>query len=103
MSDLSNPDALAIPPAALTADDAFEVLRAWIAGDGLQVCMRMAFEDPGVWGQMLADIARHAARMYVREGGLTEAEAIDQIVEIWNAEMGDPTDPGITEPFSGVQ
>jgi hypothetical protein len=53
-----------------------------------------------MWGLMLVDIARHAARAYAREGAYTEEEALGRIVEMFEAEIARPTDMGNTTPRS---
>ena len=68
-------------------DDATEVLRAFVLDGGLSIAFRRAFEEPGMWGLLLVDIARHAARSYARDGGLPEDEALTRIVDMFEAEM----------------
>jgi hypothetical protein len=92
-------DAFDVPPAAF-GPAANEVLRAAVVDGGLQVSIRPAFDDPEVWGIMLADIARHAARMFASENKTTEDAALRAICDMFNAEMDDPTDPGTTERVS---
>ena len=59
-----------------------------------------AFEDPDIWGLLLVDIARHAARAYARESSFTEDEALTRIVDMFEAEIARPTDTGTTTPRS---
>ena len=92
-----HPNALKAPPAALADAGAQEIIRAWIVKGGLQVSLMRSFDDPSVWGLLLVDIARHASRIYATEGDCSEAEALDQIRKLWNAEIGSPTDMGTTE------
>ena len=84
------------PPGAAADADASEVLRVWIIKDGLHVSLTKAFDDPAVWGVMLVDLARHAARVYEREGDCDAAEALERIKQCWSAEMSRPTDLGTT-------
>jgi hypothetical protein len=49
-----------------------------------------------MWGLLLVDIARHAARAYARESDYTEEEALTRIVEMFEAEIARPTDVGST-------
>jgi hypothetical protein len=49
-----------------------------------------------MWGLLLVDIARHAARAYAREGACTEDEALARIVDMFEAEISRPTDVGNT-------
>ena len=49
-----------------------------------------------MWGLLLVDIARHAARAYARESGYTEDDALTRIVDMFEAEIARPTDVGNT-------
>ena len=86
------------PPPGATVDkkNAHEVLRAWIVRDGLQVSIQPAFDDPSVWGILLVDVARHAARMYADQGDSTFEQAMTKIRFMWDAETERPTDLGTT-------
>jgi len=77
-------------------DDATEVLRAFVLDGGLSIAFARAFEEPDMWGLLLVDIARHAARAYARESDYTEEEALTRIVEMFEAEIARPTDVGST-------
>ena len=89
---------LAPPPSAHDSRSQ-EILRTWVTGDGgLEVGLISAFDDPGLWGLMLADIARHAARAYEQDGRMSYDEALAEIKDMFEAEWDNPTDPGTTEP-----
>src|SRR4029453_7448988 len=88
-------DALMIPPTALE-QGGVEVLRAAIVDGGLHVSLRRAFEDPEAWGMLIADVARHVARIYATEDKFREEETLERIRALFNAEMDSPTDPGTT-------
>ena len=77
-------------------DDAIEVLRAFVVDGGLSIAFTRAFEEPDMWGLLLVDIARHAARAYARESGYTEDEALTRIVDMFESEIARPTDLGNT-------
>ena len=77
-------------------DDATEVLRAFVVDGGLSIAFTRAFEEPEMWGLLLVDIARHAARAYARESSFTEDEAMTRIIEMFEAEIARPTDTGNT-------
>ena len=81
-------------------EDATEVLRAFVIDGGLSIAFQRAFEEPDMWGLLLVDIARHAARAYARESDYTEEDALARIVEMFEAEIARPTDPGTTMPRS---
>jgi uncharacterized protein DUF5076 len=98
MSAGGHPNELEPPPGArIDPARAHEVLRAWIVGEGLQVSMQPAFEDPSVWGILLVDVARHAARMYADRGNGTFEQAMTRIRFMWDAETTKPTDMGSTQ------
>jgi hypothetical protein len=81
-------------------DDAVEILRAFVVDGGLSIAFTRAFEEPDMWGLLLVDIARHAARAYARESACTEDEALTRIVDMFEAEIARPTDLGDTAPRS---
>ena len=92
------PGELAVPKGAAAGSGSVEVLRAWIVDGGLHVSLLPAFETPDMWGMLLADVARHAARSFAAEKKCTEEEAMQSIVELLVAELDEPTDLGTTEP-----
>jgi Domain of unknown function (DUF5076) len=92
-------DALQIPPSALE-QGGVEVLRAAIVDGALHVTLRRAFDDPEAWGMLIADVARHVARIYAKESAMTEAAVIERVRAIFDAEMDAPSDPGITQTIS---
>lgn len=75
-----------IPPDVIDREDAVEVLRAFVVDGGLSISFTRAFEEPQMWGMMLLDIARHAARIFEKEGVCSEAEALEQIFSMFEAE-----------------
>ena len=77
-------------------EDATEVMRAFVLDGGLSIAFTRAFEEPDMWGLLLVDIARHAARAYARESNYTEDEALARIVEMFESEIVRPTDLGNT-------
>lgn len=87
---------LAIPFAAHEAEQASEVLRAWIIDNGLHVSLQRGFDDPAVWGVLLTDIARHVARIFETENVCSQEEALEKIKEALDAEWDGPTDAGTT-------
>lgn len=101
--DRENPppsfDALMIPPTAIE-QGGVEVLRAAVVEGSLHVSLRRAFDDPEAWGMLIADVARHVARIYATEGQFPEQQTLDRIRSLFNAEMDAPTDPGTTSAIS---
>ena len=92
-------EALNIPPAALEQGGT-EILRAVIVDGALHVSLRRAFDDPEAWGMLIADITRHVARIYATEDKFREAETMERIRALYDAEMDAPTDPGTTSALS---
>jgi hypothetical protein len=97
---MASPKEQPLPPDVIGRDDATEVLRAFVVDDGLSIAFMRAFEEPDMWGLLLVDIARHAARAYARESDYTEDEALTRIIEMFDAEIARPTDIGNTTPRS---
>ena len=90
---------LKAPPTAMEKGGT-EVLRAAIVDGGLHVSLRRAFDDPEAWGMLIADVARHVARIYRTESNMPEDRTIERIRNIFDAEMDAPTDPGTTSAIS---
>jgi len=71
----------------------FEILRVWGGKDlPQQYALNTTWEDPGSWGLLLVDIARHAAKAYGGSGGISEKEALSRIKQLLDAEWSYPTD-----------
>jgi len=81
-------------PKEVSADpNATEVLRAWVASGDLVCNLRpTTWENAGAWGIVLADVARHVANAVRDAGGETPPATLARIRELFNAELGDPTD-----------
>jgi hypothetical protein len=90
---------LAAPPGALE-QGGYEVLRAVIVEGNLQVALRRAFDEPEVWGVLLADIARHIGRIYARETSMREEQVVEKVWAMFEAEMERPSDIGETSMVS---
>jgi hypothetical protein len=85
-------NSLSAPPLADENADAVEVLRAWAApGSPQQLSLRTTWKDPGAWGLMFVDIARHAAKASASEGH-NEVEVLARIRELWDVEWSGPAD-----------
>jgi uncharacterized protein DUF5076 len=97
---MAGPKQQPLPPDVIGREDAAEVLRAFVVDGGLSIAFTCAFEEPDMWGLLLVDIARHAARAYAREGAYTEDEALARVVETFEAEIARPADIGSTTPRS---
>jgi Domain of unknown function (DUF5076) len=97
---MAGPKEQPLPPDVIGREDATEVLRAFVVDGGLSIAFTRAFEEPDMWGLMLVDIARHAARAYAREAVMSEEEALSRILDMFEAEIARPTDMGSTTPRS---
>jgi hypothetical protein len=97
---MAGPKEQPLPPDVIGREDATEVLRAFVLDGGLSIAFQRAFEEPDIWGLLLVDVARHAARAYARESDYSEEEALQRIVEMFEAELARPTDTGTTTPRS---
>lgn len=86
-----------VPPGAAATPGATEVLRAWIVDRGLEMSIISAFDRPDTWGLLLAGVARHAARSFAMDGICSQEAAMERILSMFDAEMGQPTDLGTTE------
>ncbi len=78
---------LPAPPDA----ESMEVLRAWIIGDSLQCAIQAdAFDDPGSWGAVLADVARHIAGALQQQEGAPAEQTVQRILDVFHEEMRSP-------------
>src|SRR3979490_2970233 len=93
---MAGPKEQPLPPDVMGRADATEVLRAFVVDGGLSIAFTRAFEEPDMWGLVLVDIARHAARAYARESAYTEDEALTRIITMFEAEIARPTALGNT-------
>jgi hypothetical protein len=79
------------PPIATANREAVEILRVWAApGSPQQLTLRTCWKDPGAWGLLLVDVARHAAQAYQREGH-NPREVFRRIRQLFDAEWSSPT------------
>jgi hypothetical protein len=95
---MAGPKEQPLPPDVIGREDATEVLRAFVLDGGLSIAFTRAFEEPDMWGLLLVDIARHAARAYARESDYSQEEALGRILDMFEAELARPTDLGTTTP-----
>jgi hypothetical protein len=93
---MAGPKEQPLPPDVIDRDDAAEVLRAFVVDGGLSIAFTRAFDEPDVWGLLLVDVARHAARAYAQESEYTEEEALTRIIDMFEAEIARPTEMGNT-------
>ena len=83
---------LELPPVARENPRAVEVLRVWaVPGEPQELVLKTTWKDPGAWGLVLVDIARHASKAYANEGR-DQSEVIARIRQSFEAEFSNPTD-----------
>ncbi|GLR88133.1 DUF5076 domain-containing protein [Bradyrhizobium iriomotense] len=95
---MAGPKEQPLPPDVIGREDAIEILRVFVLDGGLSMAFQRAFEEPDMWGLLLVDLARHAARAYARESDMSEEEALGRILDMFEAEIERPTDLGTTTP-----
>jgi hypothetical protein len=72
--------------------ESVEVLRAWIVGDSLQCAIQAdAFPDPGSWGAVFADVARHIASALQQQEGAPVEQTVERILQVFREEMRSPS------------
>lgn len=86
-----NRNDLPVPEAVEAAARSMEMARVWVC-DGKQIVALSPnlWNDPGTWGLMLVDLARHLARQYAA-AGWTEVEVLNRIRATFDAEWSSPT------------
>ena len=82
---------LEVPEVVLRSRERAELARIWLA-DGSQVAVisERLWSDPGVWGLMLVDLAKHVAQAYAQHGTPSDL-ALKKIKEAMDAEWASPT------------
>lgn len=83
---------LPAPPAVELANKAMEIIRVWIVDNHQEIVLSPhLWNDPGTWGLLLVDIAKHVANVY-GEKGLDRDSVLKSIKEALDAEWAQPTD-----------
>ena len=80
------------PPPMVRDKPANEVMRVAVHNGELHMSMRRGFDDPGVWGLLLVDAARHVARAYAHDKIVTEEEALERIRHGFETAIRQPPD-----------
>lgn len=87
------PHQLPIPDPATQDPRAREILRVWAAfGKQYVTPDPSLWDDPGAWGLMLVDLARHVANAYEQSGRMDSATALGRLKQGFDAEWDSPTD-----------
>ena len=84
-----NYEPLSMPPSAKQIGGA-ELLRVGIVGDRVGVSLRRGFDDPRVWGDLLAGVARDVARMYAADLKIDADAALKQILDTFATSLQTP-------------
>ncbi len=86
------PEELDLPDGVLGAEEAVEVLRAWIADGALHVTFdpETFRHDVSEWGRLLADIAQHVCNAVEMDGQMSRSEAMGQIHDAFDLNMQAP-------------
>jgi len=56
-----------------------EILRLFICNGALTLSMQRAFEQPEMWGRLLAELAMQVAQVYAQETPASAAEALAEL------------------------
>lgn len=89
----AGPKELVIPPAAMEDPKAVEILRVWAAKKAEHVTLHShLWNDPGCWGIMLVDLAKHVANAYALNRGDNRDEVLARIRKMFDAEWAKATD-----------
>lgn len=86
------PEELELPDGVVDADQAVEVLRAWVADGNLQVIFdpETFRHDVSEWGRLLSDIAQHVATAVEMDGQMNRNEALAQLHDAFDLNMHNP-------------
>jgi hypothetical protein len=81
------------PPVAKTDAQSYELMRLWMASDGTQqITVRTVADlEPGHWGILLVDAAKHIALAHAHGG---RGNAAENYLEIIAAVIGELQGPG---------
>ena len=90
--------ALLVPPIAQRDPKAIELARVWSAEGAQHVSLRPdVWEDPGAWGILLVDLAKHVANALHEQSGRNRTITLQRIRAAFDAEWSRATD----EPKGG--
>lgn len=80
---------LELPDGVLEAEQAMEVLRAWVADGALHVIFDPdTFRDEvSEWGRLLSDVVHHIANAVELEGQMTRADAMKAIEQAFSENL----------------
>lgn len=83
------PEELELPDGVVDADQAVEVLRAWVADGALHVIFdpETFRDDVSEWGRLLSDVAQHVANAVEMDGQMTRSDAVSKIHDAFDLNM----------------
>ncbi len=91
-------DTMSIPSAALRDQDSVELMRVWIAEQGLHCSLKVGMyakdgpdKEIAAWGIILADLTQHIADALNAEGLGSRAELFESLVDAFGQEVSEPT------------
>jgi hypothetical protein len=96
-SGRANLKELVIPPAAQRDADSWELMRTWVAENGLHCSLNIGvYEAQGIpeekaWGTILADAARHVSNALASSGHGDADTTLREIRRIFEDELDSPT------------
>ena len=85
-----------IPPGVLDDPERREMLRAWVAHEGLHSSLNIGQwgdREATGWGVLLSDVARHVANALHESTGAEIANIIEHIRDVFNDELDEPASP----------
>lgn len=85
---------LAVPPAAQQDKNSREMIRAWIANEGLHCSLNVGVwsENEAIgWGILLSDVARHVADALERSEGKDKADFLREVKRVFDDELDSPS------------
>jgi len=88
-----HPNELAVPASAVADPKGVEIARIWAAGGKQVVTLRAdIWKDPGAWGIMLVDLAKHVSNAYEQLGKGRKDDILSTIKRGFDAEWNTATD-----------
>ncbi len=85
---------LVVPPSAQQDANAQEMIRAWIANEGLHCSLNVGVwsENEAIgWGILLSDVARHVADALEKSTGKNKAEFLREVKRVFDDELDSPS------------
>jgi hypothetical protein len=87
---------ISIPPGVMDDPNRREMLRAWVAHEGLHCTLNIGEwgdREATGWGVLLSDVARHVANALHKSTGIAVTDVLEHIRDVFNDELDEPTSP----------